>query len=80
MKHDRANASLLTNFTIPNLSPFAQIYSSYQIKINSKMLGVFFNASCVATIFSVSFASKVRRHLLSFKCHSIDEILNKIRK
>ena len=80
MKHDRANASLLTNFIIPNLPPFAQIYSSYQIKINSNMLGVFFNASCVATIFSVSCASKVRRHLLSFKCHSIDEILNKIRK
>ena len=53
MKHDRPNASLLTNFIIPNLPPFAQIYSSYQIKINSNMLGVFFNASCVATIFSV---------------------------
>ena len=80
MKHDRANASLLTNFIIPNLPPFAQIYSSYPIKINSNMLGVLFNASCVATIFSVLFASKVKRHLLNFKCHSIDEILNKIRK
>lgn len=62
MKHDSAIASLLTNFIISNLPPFAQIYSSYQIKIlNSNMLSVFLNASCVATIFSVSFASKVRR-------------------